>query len=192
MPDTGERHPDALERCRHYLGLLARLQLQPRLQAKLDPSDIVQQTLLDAHANFEQFRGHSDAELIGWLRRILANNLAAAARRYGTQVRDVGREVSLEADLEKSSARIEAWLAANQSSPSEQVQRRELSFRLAESLARLPADQRRAVELHHLKGLSVNEVAEMMERSRPAVVGLLIRGLRGLRQSLEEKEPGDT
>ena len=192
MKETGERHADALERCRHYLGLLARLQLQPRLQAKLDPSDIVQQTLLDAHANIEQFRGHSDAELIGWLRRILANNLAAAARRYGTQVRDVGREISLEADLEKSSARIEAWLAANQSSPSEQVQRHELSFRLAESLARLPADQRRAVELHHLQGLSVNEVAAMMERSRPAVVGLLIRGLRGLRLSLEEKEPGDT
>lgn len=190
MPETGERQADALERCRHYLGLLARLQLQPRLQAKVDPSDIVQQTLLDAHVNIQQFRGQSDAELMGWLRRILANNLAAAARRYGTQVRDVGREVSLEADLDKSSARIEAWLAANQSSPSEQAQRHELSFRLANSLAQLPRDQRWAVELHHLQGLSVNEVAAIMERSRPSVVGLLIRGLRGLRESLGEK-PGE-
>src|SRR5581483_90503 len=87
----------SLARFRPYLRLLAGLQLDSRLQAKLDPSDLVQETLLKAHENLGQFRGHTDAELAAWLRTILANSLAEAARRYGAAKRDPGREQSLEA-----------------------------------------------------------------------------------------------
>lgn len=188
MSDPGEADAGRLEGCRPYLGLLARLQIDPRLRGKIDPSDVVQQTLLNAHEKIEQFRGRTEAEWLAWVRQILAHNLAAAVRRYGTQARDLGRERSLEAGLEQSSARIESWLAADQSSPSQQAVRHERLLHLAAGLGRLPADQREAIELHHLRGLPVAEVGQRMGRTRAAVVGLLFRGLRTLRQALEEKD----
>jgi RNA polymerase sigma-70 factor (ECF subfamily) len=175
-----------LDRYRDYLRLMARLQLDPQLQAKLDASDIVQQALLQAHEHRDQFRGASEAELVGWLRTILANTLAAAARRYLTEARDLGREQSLQDSLAQSSARIESWLAAEQSSPSEHVMRVEQLVRLAGALAQLPADQRQVVELHHLKGWQVANIAEAMQRTKPAIMGLLFRGLKRLRTLLEE------
>jgi RNA polymerase sigma-70 factor (ECF subfamily) len=188
MLQGGKVTGDSLERCRQYLHLLARLHLDPRLQGKLDPADLVQQTLLKAHQNLRQFRGRSDAELVGWLRKILVNNLAEAVRRFRADSRDVARERSLESGLEESSARLEAWLAADQSSPSQHFMRHEQVLRLADALSELPTDQRRAVELHHLKGYPVAEVGKQMHKSRAAVVGLLFRGLKKLRQLLQEKE----
>src|SRR4051794_18411067 len=97
-----QTEPFRLERYREYLRLLARLQMGPRLQAKLDPSDLVQDTLLKAHQALDQFRGRTEAEVAGWLRQILANTLREAVRRYGAAFRDVGRERPLEASLEES------------------------------------------------------------------------------------------
>jgi RNA polymerase sigma-70 factor (ECF subfamily) len=181
--DTADR---PLERYRDYLRLLARLQLSPRLQAKLDASDVVQQALLRAHENRAQFRGADEAEWLAWLRAILANVLAAAARRFTAEARDLERERSLEARLEESSSRLGGLLVAGHSSPSERAVRGEEFLRLARALAQLPADQQRVVELHHLKGLPVAEVARQLDRTRPAVVGLLYRGLKRLRELLQE------
>jgi RNA polymerase sigma-70 factor (ECF subfamily) len=175
-----------LERFRDYLRLLARLQLDSRLQAKLDASDIVQQTLLQAHECRDQFRGRSEAELAGWLRAILGNTLAAALRRFGADARDIGRERSLQDSLAESSARLEGWLAAEQSSPSEHIMRVEELVRLAGALAQLPVDQRAVIELHHLKGWSIAEVAKALKRSKPSVMGLLFRGQKKLRELLQQ------
>jgi len=98
--------PCTLERFRSYLHLLARLQLQGRPPARLDPSDVVQQTLLEAHRQRGQFRGQTDVERAAWLRQILAHNLADAARRLHRDKRDVRRERSLEKELEQSSAQL--------------------------------------------------------------------------------------
>ena len=114
-----------LERFRPYLLLLARVRLDPRLQAKLDASDVVQQTLLEAHQGLAQFRGQSSGEMAAWLRQALARNLANAVRDLRRAKRDVARERSLEAAVEASSRRLEVWLAANQSSPSQRTQRHE-------------------------------------------------------------------
>ena len=188
MPEAeGPRR--ALEDYRDYLRLLARLQLDTRLQGKLDPSDVVQETLLKAHQALDQFQYRSEAELVAWLRKILANVLADALRKYQAGARDVGRERGLEAALEESSSRLEAWLAAEQSSPEEQAMRQERLFRLAVALAQLPEDQRRAVELRHLKGCGVAEVAAEMGRSKEAVAKLLLRGVARLREKLQDANP---
>src|SRR5262249_61429885 len=113
--------PD-LEQSRAYLRLLAGLHLDPRLRAQLDPSDVVQQTLLRAHEAREQCRGQSAAQRAGWLRAILANTLADAARRFGRR-QHLARQQPLEAALEEASARLEAWLAAEGASPSEPAAR---------------------------------------------------------------------
>ena len=183
--DAGER---PLEAYRDYLHLLARLHLGARIRAKLDASDVVQQAILHAHERRAQFRGGTEGEWLAWLRAILANALAAAARRFATEARDLGRERSLEADLDLSSSRLEGMLAADQSSPSERAERNEEVLRLAEALDGLPEAQRQAVELHYLRGWSLAEVAEHLGRGKSAVAGLLHRGLEQLRILM--REPG--
>lgn len=89
-----------LEHYRTYLGLLAREQFDARLRTKIDPSDIVQQTLAEAFEHEDQFRGQSSAQKAGWLRKILANNLADAHRRFGAAKRDIAQERALDAALE--------------------------------------------------------------------------------------------
>ena len=174
--------PKSVERYREYLHMLARLQLDARLQGKLDPSDVVQQTLVKAHQNREQFRGQSGPELAAWLRRILANTLIDAARKYQ---KEVVLERSLAERMDDSSARLEAFLAAeNEPSPSDHAVRHEKMLQLSDALMELPEDQRSAVELRYLRGLSVGEIAAVLNKSGASTAGLLRRGLEKLRALL--------
>jgi RNA polymerase sigma-70 factor (ECF subfamily) len=185
--EAADQSASILERFRAYLYLLARLQLDPRLRRRLDPADLVQQTLVQALGGWDRFRGRSEAELAAWLRQILARNLANATREHGRAKRDVARECSLETALDQSSARLEAWLVAQQSSPSQQVQRKEQAVRLAAVLQELPASQREALTLHYLQNWSLEEVGRVLGRSPAAVAGLVKRGLKQLRLKLEEE-----
>ncbi len=154
----------------------------------MDPSDIVQQSLLQAIAAREQFAGQTDAELAGWLRQILARNLAMAVRDFSRCKRDVSREQALEALMAKSSAKLGAWLAADQSTPSGKAVRNEDALRLAEALEQLPEAQREALVMQHWQGWTLAKIGEHMGRSKDAVAGLLKRGLKQLREFLQEQD----
>jgi RNA polymerase sigma-70 factor (ECF subfamily) len=184
-PDSLVASPISLDRYRSYLLLLARWHWNPRLQGKLDPSDVVQQTLVQAWQGRDGFRGGTDGELRAWLRQILTRCLADLARDFGRAKRDVGRERAADAGVAESSARLEAWLDDQQSSPGERAERNEQVLQLAEALAALPAGQQEAVTLHYLHALSVADVAALMQRTPAATAGLLKRGLRTLRSHLQ-------
>lgn len=178
----------AFEGYRGYLLVLARAHLAHRLLGKLDASDIVQQTLLEAHQALGQFRGQSVGEEAAWLRRILARNLTNATRDFGRDKRNVARERSLQAELDKSADRLADWLAADQSSPSQRAERQERAIRLANAIASLPENQREAVVLRHFDGRSLAQIGVHLGCSTAAVTGLLHRGLKNLRKLLQELE----
>jgi RNA polymerase sigma-70 factor, ECF subfamily len=172
-----------LELYRHYLTLLARVQIGHRLQGKVDPADLVQDTFLEAHRNFGRFRGMSEAEFACWLRQILAAQLADTQRRYlGTQRRDVGLEREIQQAIDRSSVLLDRGLIAPQSSPSHQAVRREQAVLLADALGRLPDDYREVIVLRHLEGLTFPEVASRMQRTVHSVAKLWMRALVHLRQ----------
>jgi RNA polymerase sigma-70 factor (ECF subfamily) len=171
-----------LELYRSYLELLARLQIGRRLQGKVDASDLVQETFLQAHEHFAQFQGESEGELISWLRNILASRLEKLIRYYcGTQRRDVRLERELAAELNQSSRLLDQGLVAPGSSPSQGAARREQTVLLANALRQLPDDYREVLILHHLQGLSMPEVARRLGRTLDSVKNVWLRGLARLR-----------
>ncbi len=182
-----ENAPPDLEQYRGYLKLLAELQLNPRLRVKEGASDIVQETMLDAHRDFADFRGKTDLELRAWLKMILTRNLLTAARHYGTQKRAAGLEVTLQDRLEESSALLHHQLVADQTSPSMKLMKKERSEQLAGALLTLLDDERSAVVLKHFHNWSVAEIAQHLGRTQDAVAGLLRRGLKKLRVHLSEE-----
>jgi RNA polymerase sigma-70 factor (ECF subfamily) len=174
-----------LELYRNYLALLARVQIGRRLQGKVDDSDLVQETFLEAHRDFASFRGHTEAEFAGWLRQILARNLANLVRHYlATQRRNARLERDLVDALDRSSAALDGGLRAPVSSPSQRAARREQAVLLADALERLPADYREVIILRYLEGLAPPEVAERLGRSVESVRKLWTRALVQLRRAL--------
>ena len=174
-----------LERFRDYLKLLARLQLGATPTAQIDPSDVVQQTLMEAFEKRDQFRGCTSAEEAAWLRKILARNVSDGLRAGSSMKRDVARQRSLDEELDHSSARLGAWLALKQPTPSEHAQLHEQALLLATALARLPERQREALVMHYMHGCSLAEIGASLERSTGSVAGLLKRGLKHLRAELD-------
>lgn len=178
----------SLDGFRSYLRLLANMQLDKRVRSKVDASDIVQQTLMQAHKAREQFRGENDAQRAAWLRQILARNLMHATRDMTRDKRDVRREQSMQAALDQSSMRLERLLSNDESSPSMKVNRNEQVLLIAKAIEDLPEPQREALLLHYLEQKTLPEIAEAMNRTRGSVAGLVRRALEGLRSTLGAEE----
>lgn len=173
-----------------WLKLIARTQVESRFNAKFDPSDIVQQTLVQAVRDFPQFRGSTEAELMAWLRQILAHTLAHEIRRYaGTQKRDLHREVSLDQDLTAVSQRLGDLLPASGPSPSQHADAADRQVQLARILERLPPDYRDILVLRHLESLSHDDIARRMNRKPGAVRMLWVRALARLREEATRDDP---
>jgi RNA polymerase sigma-70 factor (ECF subfamily) len=190
-PDNLAALPDdrtaVLDRCRPWLQVLARMEIDSRFNGKFSASDVVQQTIFEAWRDWQRFEGDDPRQRMAWLRRILANRLAQAARQYGgTHKRDVGREVSLEHSLAQSSQRLGDLLAGGGPSPSQEAVRHEEQLRLAAVLERLPDDYRQVIVLRNLEELPHEEVARRMGRSPGAVRMLWVRALAELKRLIEQ------
>jgi RNA polymerase sigma-70 factor (ECF subfamily) len=178
-----------LELYRNYLHLLARVEIGRRLQGKLDASDLVQETFLEAHRNFARFQGTEEPQLVRWLRQILAGRVANVVRRYlGTQGRDVRLEQELVVEFDNASHLFSQELVASLTSPSQHAVRREQAVLLADALQRLPKDYREVLILRHMEGLTFPEVARRMGRTQDSVEKLWLRALARLRQVFGEAE----
>ena len=176
--------------CRSYLGFVARSLVESRLRAKVDASDLVQETMLEAYRDFERFQGGSEQEWLAWLKRILAHNAADFVRRYrGTAKRRAGREVAFAI---RPTAR---WPQAPEpaapcATPSQEFLQIDAELRMTAALAELPPDYQEVIVLRNLERLPFNEVAERMERSRPAVQMLWMRAIRKLQEVMDAEGGG--
>ncbi|MGD9855241.1 MAG: sigma-70 family RNA polymerase sigma factor [Planctomycetaceae bacterium] len=180
-----ERARDELfAKCRNYVALAARTQVEGWMRTKVDASDLVQQTLLEAHCNFAEFRGGTEAEWLAWLRRILNHNTHDFIRRYKTDKRHVQREVRLQAAGGDDSAGFFHDPPGHVGTPSQIVAQQEREIELADAIARLADDYREVIVLRNLQRLPFDEVAQRMDRSRPAVQMLWMRAIRKLQQQL--------
>lgn len=173
--------------CRNYVTVAARAEMASWLKAKVDASDLVQQTLLEAHRGLANFRGQTEAEWLGWLRRILAHNAADYVRQYhGVEKRRVGREVSLQEDGDSRHAPFEP--AAEEETPSQFLMQKELQLQVADALTRLSDDHQEVIILRSMQRLPFDEVAERMGRSRPATQMLWLRAIKRLQEEISAGE----
>jgi RNA polymerase sigma-70 factor (ECF subfamily) len=175
-------------RYRGYLRALACAGLGAGYRNQLDPGDIVQATLVRAVESLPALTATDERSMLAWLRKILSTVLVDEYRRIHRGRRDIAREQQeLAAVIDNSAAGLEAWLAADQTSPSRAAARNEQLLKLADALFELPEDQREAVVLKYLQGMDLPQIAEAMTKSVPSVAGLLRRGLARLRELLPEE-----
>jgi RNA polymerase sigma-70 factor (ECF subfamily) len=180
----GDARGRVLEMYRNYIGILARLQIDRRLQGRVAPSDLVQDTLIEAERNFAGFRGRSEGELIVWLRSVLSTQVARLYRYHTAQQRDFHIEQQLNVEMEQSSQMLQRVFDEKPSSPSHSAARREEAVLLADTLEHLPHDYREVIVLRNLEGLPFDAIAERMGRSVHSVKNLWARALGKLRDAL--------
>jgi len=195
LAGSGECFGRLLHVYRNYLKLLVVSQLEQKLAARVSPSDVVQETFLEANRDFTRFRGTSSAEFCAWLRSILVHNLHRVVEQHVlTEKRDVRREVSLEAlasNLEQSTARLDSILPDPGSSPSGTAQRQELEIELADQLAELPSDYRDVIVLRHIEAMPFEQVGQRLGRSTGAARMLWLRAIELLRERMNVRGQDD-
>ncbi len=177
---------ELFETCRNYVNLAARTQVESWLQGKVDASDLVQQTMLEAHRGFARFAGTSEGEWLAWLRQILTHNTKDFIRRYRTDKRQAAREIPLHTPAGSAESEFFRDPTDGGATPSEILSRHEDELELADAITRLSPDHQEVIVLRNLQRLPFDEVAERMGRTRPATQMLWTRAIRKLEQLLRE------
>lgn len=166
---------------RPWLKIVAERELPADLRGRVEASDIVQQTLLDAWRGLGGFRGTTQAERLAWLRMILRRVVLQEGRsRFGTQKRGGGGE-RLQSELALTDSRIELLAGGDQPTPAERAATNEASLLLAQALEALPADDQQLIRLRHFEQLSHDEIAVRLGCSPATVRMRWVRALRKLR-----------
>jgi RNA polymerase sigma-70 factor (ECF subfamily) len=175
-----------LEAQRVALHRLAERQLEGRIAARVDASDVIQQTFLEAHRSFPRFAGRDARELVAWLKGILDHKVATAIRDHTLlQKRNLARERSL--DDSQGGAPLKQGLDAGHSTPSQKAIRGEEAELLFRALGSLPPDQAEAVRLRHLEGWALADIARRFGRTPAATAGLIKRGMQALRRHMQQE-----
>jgi len=186
---NAESRERLFEVCRNYLGFIARAQVESWLRVKVDASDVVQQTMLEAHRDFDRFAGDSEKEWLGWLRKILSHNVADLTRHYrGTAKRQARREIPFREPAETGLAGGAPEPVDPGVSPSQHLAQQDNELRLAAALAELPPDYQEVIMLRNLQHLPFGDIALQMERSRPAVQMLWMRAIKKLQATIGGQE----
>jgi RNA polymerase sigma-70 factor (ECF subfamily) len=171
-----------------YLNTLSIRHMDERVRVRVSPSDIVQETLMEAHRDFAQFDGTSLAEFTGWLRKILLNNIARAIETHlAAAKRDVRRQCSLNDRWGDSSSSNQWWARFSQKSQRSAagvVQHEETIRKLNQSIEQLPPDYQQVIRWRHIDGLSFQEIASRLGRNTGAVRMLWFRAVEKLRGSM--------
>lgn len=163
-----------LDAHRNHLRRLADQSLPERLKARVDASDIVQQTCLSVFRQIQHFEGGDSAQFLAWMARIQERNLQNVIRdQLHTQKRGDGREAPLAADEAET---------ASQNTPSQHAMRREEMAQLAHALQHLPAEEQDVLRLRYLDEQTLPQIAAQLELSKEAVVWRLQKGLKRLRE----------
>lgn len=184
--DRDQRVSQILEKFRPVLVTLAEALISPAFQGSLDASDLVQQTLLEAHTDAAGLVDQGEGPFFAWLRQALRHNVLDAVKQMTAQKNDVRRNVQVSV-LEESFIRLDHVLATDETSPSQVMQRNEQIEHMLAVMQELPTNQRRALVLKHLRGESLRQVAETLGLSESAAAGLLHRGRQQLMRRLEEQ-----
>lgn len=162
------------QQLRPYLLVMANDQLDQRLQTKLGPSDIVQQSMLRAAEELDQFRGSNEAEFKGWLRQILINETRLARRGFATDKRDIQRERS----ASPGDSTVEApELTDPELTPATHALADEQAAVIRQLIDQLPEEYRTVVRLRNWEELTFEAIAERMNLSTSGVAKIWYRAL---------------
>ncbi len=176
---------ELFSQCRNYVALIARTHVESWMQTKIDASDLVQTTLLEAHRGFAEFRGNTEAEWLAWLCKILQHNTHDFIRQFkGTDKRRIQKEGRLQTTGGNQSGSFFHDPPGHEQTPSQIIAAHEQQIELANAIAQLSDDHREVVILRNLQRLPFDEVAQRMDRTRPAVQMLWMRAIQKLQLSL--------
>ncbi|MEZ6115792.1 MAG: sigma-70 family RNA polymerase sigma factor [Pirellulaceae bacterium] len=174
------------ERHRRRLRGMVQVRMDPRLMSRLDPSDVVQETLVVAHKRFDDFLENRPIPFYPWLRRMAWNHLVDLHRRHvGSQKRSVNREVQFGIS-DNSALLLAGQLSSSSMSPSQKLMEKELKQRVMETLDAMPEDQREIIVMRHLEGMSIDEIAAALDMPKGTVMSRHFRGLQAMRRILDD------
>jgi RNA polymerase sigma-70 factor, ECF subfamily len=180
---AGPPNHDVYTEYRKYLIILAKAQISFDRRGQIDPSDLVQQTLLDAAKDPTILHSRTRPEMMSWLRRILRDNFFDRLRRLKLEA----QVVPLDHLFEKTSHGLSSILPGSESGPDARIMRAEDALIVAELLRKLPDAQAEAIVLKHCEGMSVKEISRHMNKTPAAVGGLLRHGMRKLRELMPQE-----
>src|SRR5262245_36088652 len=175
-----------LNRHRARLRSLVRLRLDPRVSARVDPSDVIQETLLEAHRRFSEYLQNRPLPFYPWLRQLACERVGRLHQRHlRAQKRSVRREQTFDPLMSDDSlALLASQLAPRGNEPQSRVLKAELRARVREALEQLTPAHREVLVLRHLEQLSVEEISAVLGVGQSTVTMRQLRALQKLRALL--------